>query len=159
MFRQLSGLESQTLRDLQVLEEWLTRLSDPNREPWTREDCDQTELLPGAVVTDPTAEFNDLTDTVAPSDDDESGDNDEEEEEIDYVYKGKRDSKDRFDIFGTLTFDNGDVVSSEFKNGIRDGGAVVVSPRNNIARLCGTYVNGKMQGRAKLVSISYKQHT
>ena len=68
-----------------------------------------------------------------------------------FVYRGKRDGTGYFHIFGTLSFVNGDVVTSEFCHGVRHGSAVVESSRNDIARLCGTYVHGKMQGRAKLV--------
>ena len=69
-----------------------------------------------------------------------------------FKYRGKRDSADRFHVFGTVTFDDGDVVTSEFRHGVRHGSAVIESQRNDISRLCGTYVDGKMQGRAKLVS-------
>ena len=70
---------------------------------------------------------------------------------MDFSYKGKKDADGRFHVYGTLTFDNGDVVSSEFRHGVRHGDAVIVSERNNISRLCGTYVNGKLQGRGTLV--------
>ena len=72
--------------------------------------------------------------------------------DIDYTYKGKKDSDGRFHIYGSLTFDNGDVVSSEFRHGVRHGDAVIISERNNISRLCGTYVHGKLQGKGTMVN-------
>ena len=40
---------------------------------------------------------------------------------------------------------------ADFEHGIRNGDGVVLSTRNNIARLCGKYVRGKLQGKGKLV--------
>jgi hypothetical protein len=70
---------------------------------------------------------------------------------VDFLYKGKKDSDGRFHTYGRLTFDNGDVVASEFCHGVRHGDAVIISERCGISRLCGTYVQGKLQGRGTLV--------
>ena len=145
------NLDQTTKLRLKALEGWLAKLSDPNEDPWPDGTADESPLEDSWVVTDPTNEFNDLSDTWTDEEEVEL-----EPEEIDYVYKGKRDANDCFHPFGTLTFDNGDVVTSEFHHGVREGNGVVQSPRNNISRLCGTYVNGKMQGRGKLVSLEFE---
>ena len=50
-----------------------------------------------------------------------------------------------------MTFSNGDEIMADFEHGIRNGDGVVISTRNNIARLCGNYKSGKLQGKGKLV--------
>jgi hypothetical protein len=69
-----------------------------------------------------------------------------------FKYAGPRDSNGLFHGGGYLTFTNGDEVMADFRHGVRDGDGVVISPRMEIARLCGTYVRGKLQGKGKLVS-------
>jgi len=43
---------------------------------------------------------------------------------------------------------------ADFEHGIRNGDGVVISTRNNIARLCGNYKSGKLQGKGKLIDMS-----
>ena len=51
-------------------------------------------------------------------------------------------------------FPIGDVVTSGFQNGVRDGDAVIISPRSNLARLVGTYEKGQLEGRGRVVDSS-----
>ena len=57
---------------------------------------------------------------------------------------------------GRVTFSNGDEIMADFEHGVRNGDGVVIGSRNNIARLCGKYVKGKLQGKGKLVSYFVK---
>ena len=73
-----------------------------------------------------------------------------------FKYSGPRDSQGLFHGGGRVTFSNGDEIMADFDHGIRNGDGVVISTRNNIARLCGKYVRGKLQGRGKVVSYFMK---
>ena len=48
----------------------------------------------------------------------------------------------------------GDVVTSGFQHGVREGDAVIISPRSNLARLVGTYEKGQLEGRGRVVDSS-----
>jgi len=39
----------------------------------------------------------------------------------------------------------------DFRHGVRHGEGVVVCPQKGVARLCGTFVEGKLQGKVQLV--------
>ena len=124
-----------------VLKEWIERVSDPNRDPWPKlQESDDyflaEELSNDAIVTDPTAQFRENKVT----------------ENCGFTYKGSRDEDGRFHHGGTVYFDNGDCIMCDFDHGVRNGDAVVLSRRNGIARLCGNYVEGEMNGRGKLIT-------
>ena len=118
-------------------------MSDPLRDPWL--DLDQPVVGPDpdpvsheAIVIDPTAGLEQRQQ--------------QQHSGVDFVYRGQTDeATGSFNGGGTLTFSNGDVLMGEFVDGEREGEAVVISQRKGIARLCGKYSRGKLQGRGSLV--------
>ena len=46
------------------------------------------------------------------------------------------------------------MISTYSYLGKRDGDSVIISPRNNISRLVGTYENGELEGRGKVIDSS-----
>ena len=67
-------------------------------------------------------------------------------------YRGGRDDDGRYHRGGTVVFANGASLLCDFDHGVRHGDGVVISPSNNITRLCGSYVNGSIEGKVTLVS-------
>lgn len=139
---------------------WLSSMSDPLRHPWPEGGADRSPIAGDAVIADPTSGFGQDSDVeeeelsnrdssdVSSS---ESEYEEEEEEEEAFKYRGRRDDDGLYYGGGVLTFTNGDVVMADFDRGVRSGDGVVISPRNGISRLCGTYSDGKLQGRGQLV--------
>ena len=137
------------------LKKWLEFMGNLSNDPWPgslqgeRDYCDSTplddEVIANASI-DPTASFADITDEWTETD------SEADEAEIDFVYRGKKDTEGRFHYYGTVTFDNGNILTSEFEHGIRHGEAVIISERTGISRLCGNYNRGRLHGRGKMVS-------
>ena len=137
----------------QKLRKWLETISD-DKDPWKDVEGSESPISRNAVPIDPTQSFTEVSDMYSDSSSEESslegGENDLFKN---YTYRGYRDDQGLFHSVGTITFDNGDVIQSEFKHGIRNGEAVVISPRSGISRLIGIYVDGKLQGKGQLVSL------
>ena len=119
----------------QTVKEWIAQFSDPSWDPWPSsktikgfEDEPQGDV----IYSDPIVE------------------NDVNEEEC--TYRGKRDPDGRYHIYGTVTYPNDDVVSTEFVHGVRHGDAVIISPRTKMDRIVGTYVQNRLEGKGKLVT-------
>ena len=135
------------------LEKWLEMVSNDKEDPW--KDFEETDvaLSKHAKPIDPTQDFTDVSDLYSDSSSEDSFlDGSENDKSKDYTYRGHRDDDGLFDCVGTVAFDNGDIIQGEFKHGVRNGDAVVISPRAGISRLIGTYVDGKLQGKGQLVS-------
>ena len=125
-----------------------------------------------AINIDPTRNFTHKSDYVLSDEEEEEEEGDDEDDGEDgFEYRGRYDKNDLFHGEGTLTFDNGekakmenhanflnlcprsgDVIRCNFKNGIRHGDAIIECPREGILRLCGSYVDGKLQGPGRIVS-------
>lgn len=137
------------------LRKWLADVSDDHIDPW--KDLEETENESpsrNAKPIDPTQDFTDVSDLYSDCSSSEESYEDGEEENEDsknYTYRGYRDEEGFFHSSGTIEFENGDIIHAVFKHGIRNGDAVVISPRAGISRLIGTYVNGKLQGKGQLV--------
>mgnify|MGYP001161651556 FL=1 len=70
-----------------------------------------------------------------------------------FLYRGTKDADGRFDVFGTVTYENGDIVSADFVHGVKEGQVVMISPRNqNVSRIVGRCVNDKLEGKGKIIS-------
>ncbi len=112
-----------------IIQNWLDRIGDPSWDPWPEELSVFENLVSKnePICIDPIAEKSDEQDVQS--------------------YKGKKDELGRFDEFGTVTYHDGDVLTSEFRNGFRHGDAVILSPRKNLARLVGTYIEGQLEGK------------
>ena len=117
------------------LRAWLEQMSNPSLDPWPHWQPDpiasQSVEWGDKVIIDPTYDHEDT---------------------LKYSYRGRRDSEGQFDVYGTVTYENGDIVTSEYKNGIKEGEALIISPRKNLARLVGSYVNDRLQGKGKMVN-------
>lgn len=138
----------------QKLRKWLDHISDNKNDPW--KDVEETEspISKHAKPIDPTQYFTEVSDIFSDSSSEESSLEGEENDILrNYNYRGYRDEDGLFHSSGTITFDNGDIIQGEFKHGIRSGDAVVISPRSQISRLIGTWVDGKLQGKGQLVSL------
>ena len=135
-----------------TLRDWLTKIGDPLWDPWPN-------------VTD-----------IPPSDNNDSDDNDDSSlEDADYEtvedsldaikidptiedapfkYRGPKDENGLPHHCGTMTYENGDVVTCGFRHGKRNGEVVIMSPRSDIARLVGTYQRGQLEGRGRVIDNS-----
>ena len=117
------------------LRAWLEQMANPSLDPWPHWQPDPTAgpSVEGGerVIIDPTYDH---------------------EKTLNYSYRGKRDKDGQFDVYGTCTYENGDIVTSEYNHGIKQGEALIISPRKNLARLVGYYVNDRLQGKGKMVS-------
>ncbi len=124
------------------LKSWLARVSDPGFLPWSERDEEGMPALDdsASVEADPMAGF-------------ETRGSGQEEEEEDFSYRGGRDADGRPHGGGTVQWGNGDAIMCDFHRGVREGDGVVVCPREGVARLCGKFVRGKLEGRGKLVSL------
>ena len=114
------------------INKWLRKFEDQNQFPWSRESPDPSNIAPDAILIDPIPNSLMLNDS-------------------NFVYKGHTDLDGLFHGWGEVHFSNGDILYCDFEHGIRNGDAVIVSHRNDISRLCGTYVKGRLNGLAKLV--------
>ena len=76
------------------IKDWLTKMGDPNWDPWPK-NCFGKEILDdeNGIKIDPTIH-------------DEN-----------YKYRGHRDEDGEPHAFGEITYENGDIVQSEFKHG------------------------------------------
>jgi len=115
-----------------IISQWLSQMADSAWDPWPDYVMDDDEEESMVAIVDPTM--------------------DEKLQTEKFTYRGKTDAQGSFHVYGTLTYDNGDVVTSEFKHGVKHGDAVVICPRKNIARLVGTYKHDRLQGRGKVVT-------
>ena len=138
----------------QKLRKWLDNISDNKTDPWKDVEGTKSPISKNAKPIDPTQDFTEVSDIFSDSSSEESSlEGDENDIFKNYSYRGYRDEEGLFDSVGTITFDNGDIIQGEFKHGIRNGDAVVISPRKEISRLIGTYIDGKLQGKGQLVSL------
>ena len=138
----------------QKLRKWLESISDDKIDPWRDVEETESPISKNASPIDPTQDFAEVSDIFSDSESEESSLEGEENDIFkNYTYRGYRDEEGLFHSSGTITFDNGDIIQSEFKHGIRSGDAVVISSRSEISRLIGTYVDGKLQGKGQLVSM------
>ena len=76
------------------IKDWLAKMGDPNWDPWSK-NCFGKEILDdkNSIKIDPTIH-------------DEN-----------YKYRGHRDEDGEPHAFGEITYENGDIVQSEFKHG------------------------------------------
>lgn len=114
--------------------EWLCHMGNSCIDPW-----------PSITITEDTEEVSETNVVYLDPLKDKSN------EDI-ITYKGKRDSQGRFDIWGTLTYADESTFTGEFKNGVKHGDAVIVSPNQGFSRVIGTYVQDKLQGKGKVVT-------
>ena len=142
----------------QKIRKWLEMVSNDKIDPWKdiyNSDDDMHPLRHDAKPIDPTQDFSDVSDLYSECSSDEESSSLEEENNDDnektFTYRGHRDEDGLFHHCGEIAFDNGDVLRADFKHGIRHGDAVIISPRNNISRIIGTYVDGKLQGKGQVV--------
>ena len=117
------------------LRAWLEQMSNPSIDPWPHWQPDtragSSVALGERITIDPTYDHADT---------------------LQYSYSGKRNADGLFDVYGTVTYENGDIVTSEYQDGIKQGEALIISPRKNLARLVGSYVNDRLEGKGKIVS-------
>lgn len=152
-------MEDQNLLS-EMLRKWLEMVADGKMDPWKNVDeSDLSQMSPlskTAKPIDPTHNFTDVSDLYSDASSEEESSTEGDEEEVfgsyGFCYRGYRDEDGLFDSVGTIEFENGDIIQGEFKHGIRNGDAVVMSPRSGISRLIGTYVDGKLQGKGQVVS-------
>ena len=157
LFSKMNDPEAERVR-LEVSEKlrrWLEGVSNPNIDPWEDQTENELPISKTAKPIDPTQDFTELSDLL--SDSSSCEESSLEGEEIDsfgnYTYRGYRDEKGLFHSSGVITFENGDIIHAEFNHGVRHGEAIIISPRNGISRLIGTYIDGKLQGKGQLVSM------
>ena len=144
-----------------TLRDWLTKIGDPLWDPWPN-------------VTDIPSSDNNENDNEYGNDCDDSDKDDSLEDthyeadedsfnaiKIDptikdgpYKYRGPKDEDGLPHHCGTMTYENGDVVTCGFRHGKRNGQVVIMSPRNDIARLVGTYQRGQLEGRGRVINNS-----
>ena len=75
-------------------------------------------------------------------------------EDAPFKYRGPKDENGLPHHCGTMTYENGDVVTCGFRHGKRNGEVVIMSPRSDIARLVGTYQRGQLEGRGRVIDNS-----
>ena len=137
----------------QTIKEWLAQMSDPSWDPWPGKKAFpsfEDEPQGDVIYFDPIAE-NDVDEEAS---DEEVSDEEASDEEVsdEETYRGKRDLEGHYHLYGTVTYPNGDVVSTQFEHGVRHGDAVIISPRTKMVRIVGTYVQNRLQGKGRLVT-------
>ena len=88
----------------QKLQAWLGQMSNPFWDPWT-----QYSIKSWGDTKEEEEEKNVGIDPT-----------EDHPENIKYSYQGKRDANGHFDVYGTLTYENGDVVTSEYVHGVKE---------------------------------------
>ena len=130
-----NGLESSE-QPQESLSRWILSHTDPNKDPWTSQDwswsdTEDSQLDLEDIPRDPTLGR-------------------ESEEEC--VVVGSRDSEGRPEGNVSLSWTNGDTFKGCYVSGRRSGWGIVSSPTNNILALTGTWSDGWLQGKGRLVS-------
>ena len=153
----MDDFEAQRLRleASEKLRRWLEDISDASVDPWKDQTENKSPVSKNAKSIDPTHDFVELSDLLFDSSscDESSSEGEENDSYGNYTYRGYRDEEGLFHSNGTITFECGDIIHAEFNHGVRHGDAIVISPRNGISRLIGTYNDGKLQGKGQLVSM------
>lgn len=146
-----------------ALKEWLEGVSEPNVDPWPDGEVDPSPLSADAKAIDPFHWVRVFRIWRKPSPCDQGGGGDGAPEHhpkrsagvaFAQQFRGSVDASGFLNSFGTAVFDGGDSITCRFSHGIRQGSVVLISPRNDITRLCGTCdsEDGRLQGRGVVVS-------
>ena len=67
-----------------------------------------------------------------------------------FKFRGGRDKDGKFKGKGVIEFENGDIISGTFKNGMRHGECRIETFKNNMRVLIGNYERDMLNGKAKI---------
>ena len=68
-----------------------------------------------------------------------------------YVFKGGKDRQGKFKGKGLIEFENGDVITGYFDDGLRHGECRVETFRNSLRVIIGNYSRDRLNGKAKVI--------